>query len=256
MNRIFKENRFYPQNFFVRTNDSTDTDAIIREIAEKASAISPESFDAEVKSFTYVLQYQPPYVKNTDFQEIRNLQREAISKTRFKDEYNGYIGIDITEWVEHCEEEHFINCIGALRKMAAHWKYVFFAEDSLNKADIDKTLKIIRGIIWTKELSADTFGERRLSDRLSEVMKNKHNINLNLSGQKIIKDIFSENRVISDNAVSDMASDMAAYFGDVFFLNKKALIDYLSDDTYARFIMNEDELIRLKDITKEGEVKG
>ena len=187
MKNIFKNNLFYPQNFFIMTNAYTDIDSIIKEISEKASAIAPECFDAETKYFIYKLQYQPPYVKIPEFLEIKNLQIEAISKTRFKDEYNGYIGIDISEWIGHSEEEHFMNCILSLRKMSPHWKYVFFADESLNNEDIKKTVDFIKSEIWTKELEIDFFSNSKITDRLSEEMKEKHNIKKAFFENKILK---------------------------------------------------------------------
>lgn len=255
MEGIFKSNSFYPQNFFIRTDGSTDIEAIMSTISEAASRLSPESFDAEVKSFIYVLQYQPPYVKIPDFQEIKKLQTEAISKTRFKDEYNGYIGIDISEWVGHFGEEHFINCMGALRKMSKHWKYVFFVKQTADNADTDKAFDLIRGLIWTKELSSDLFSKARLSDRLAEEMSKSHSIKLTLSGQKAVKDIFCESENVSNAVLSDIASDIASYFSGVSSIYSKDIIRYLSDDTYTHFIMSENELTRLKDIIKEGEIK-
>ena len=101
MKNVFTNNHFYPQNFFVKKSENTDIESMLKEISEKAFTISPSSFDAETKYFIFKLRYQPPYIKIPEFREIKNLQIEAISKTRFKNEYNGYIGIDISEWVEH-----------------------------------------------------------------------------------------------------------------------------------------------------------
>lgn len=255
MKNIFKNNLFYPQNFFIRTNAYTDIASIIKEISEEASVLAPECFDAETKYFIYKLQYQPPYVKIPEFSEIKNLQIEAILKTRFKDEYNGYIGIDISEWIRHSEEEHFINCILALRKMSPHWKYVFFADESLNNEDIKKTVDFIKSEIWTKELNFDFFSNTKISDRLSEEMKEKHNIKLALSSQKVIKDIFGDNEKINNETISKIASDIAMYFGDIKGLLSDELVNYLSDDTYTHFIMNEKEINKLNDLIKEREAK-
>lgn len=255
MDNIFKNNHFYPQNFFIKTNDNTDIDALIKEISEKASDIAPECFDAETKYFIYKLQYQPPYVKVSEFCEIKNLQVEAISKVRFKDEYNGYIGIDISEWIEHCEEEHFINCILALQKMSPHWKYVFFADSTLNNDDIMKTVDFIKSEIWAKELTTDSFFSHRIADRLSKELKEKHNIKLLSSSQKIIKDVFGNSKEISNKTISNIATDMAMYLGNTKGLCDNKLVDYLSADTYTHFIMGEKGINRLNDLIKEREVK-
>lgn len=255
MENIFINNLFYPQNFFIRTEAYTDIDSITKEISEKASALAPECFDAQTKYFIYKLQYQPPYVKVSDFCEIKSLQVEAISKVRFKDEYNGYIGLDISEWIGHCEEEHFINCVLALQKMSPHWKYVFFADSTLNDDDIKKTVDLIKSEIWTKELDADSFFSHKIADKLSKELKEKHNIKLALSSQKIIKDIFKSDNEISSKTISNIATDISMYFGNIEGLCDNKLIDYLSADTYTHFIMGEKGINRLNDLIKEREAK-
>mgnify|MGYP003330162670 CR=1 FL=1 len=140
MENLFKNNHFYPQNFFIPDAKAADVDKIIQQIAEKANEISPQSFDAQCLYFVYKLRYQPPYVKISEFNEIKNLQIEAISHTRFRNEYNGYIGIDLSEWVEHADEEHFINCILALKSMCNNWKYVFFVQEDYPEISI-QTIK-------------------------------------------------------------------------------------------------------------------
>lgn len=255
MENIFKNNHFYPQNFFIKKRENTDIEAIIKEISEKASNISPESFDAETKCFIFKLQYQPPYVKISEFREIRDLQVEAISKTRFKNEYNGYIGIDISEWIEHSNEEHFTNCIHCLRKMSPHWKYVFFADDSYNDTNIKKTVDFIKGEIWLHELNISSFSKNKVADRLSEKIKETHNIKLALSSQKIIKEVFGENENLDDDTVSNIANDISIYFGDKKELLSYALVNYLSDDTYAHSIMTEKEIAKLNDLIKGREDK-
>lgn len=255
MKNVFTNNHFYPQNFFVKKSENTDIESMLKEISEKAFTISPSSFDAETKYFIFKLRYQPPYIKIPEFREIKNLQIEAISKTRFKNEYNGYIGIDISEWVEHSDEEHFINCIRALRKMSPHWKYVFFVDSHQNNTSIKNMLNFIKSEIWLHELDPIDFSQNKFADRLSKEMKEAHNIRLALTSQKVIKDIFGETDHLNNEIVSNMANDIYMYFGNIKFLPDHALIDYLSDNTYAHFIMTEKEISRLNDLIKEKRIR-
>ena len=236
---IFDNGRFYPRHFFVKKESDEDIKHIIKEISEKASGISPESFDAEIKYFIYKFNYQPPYVKISDFNEIRNLQKEAISKTRFKEEYNGYIGLDITEWAGHANEEHFINSVAALYMMSYHWKFVFFADASADERDIQDILDVIRkGKIWVKELNCEVCSRKRFSVRISDELKNSYGMSAGLEGVFILDSVFGTDEGCCDDIAICMAEDMAVYFDYDKTPLDKGIVTYLSDEnTYAQFIM-------------------
>lgn len=253
MENLFKNNRFYPQNFFIRKNSNTDIEAVVNEIAEKAAFISEESFNSETKSFIYKLEYEPPYVKAREFAGIRNLQNEAMSKIRFKAEYDGYIGIDISEWIGHTDEDHFINCIGALQIMSSHWKYVLFVDEHCNEIDVNKTVDFIKlNGIWLQELSPDDFTKHKTAEEFKQCLKD-YNIKLSVSAQGVIQNVFSDSE-LDTAAVSGIAHDASQYFRNTKIILAADLMGYLSaENTYAHFIMSEDEKNRLNDlIYKEG----
>lgn len=255
MENLFRNNRFYPQNFFICKRRDTDIDAVVKEIANKAYIVSSESFNSETKYFIFKLEYQQPYVKVHEFREIKNLQVEAISKTRFKDEYNGYIGIDISDWIGHTDEEHFVNCIHVLRQMSPNWKYVFFADDNLNKAGIRKAVDYIKSEIWLQELSPDAFARHEFTEMLTQAMMEVYDIKLSLSAQKIITDIFRESDCTHNDELPNITNDISQYFSNKKFISDSDLIGYLSDDTYTRFVMEKAEIARLNDLIAKTEGK-
>ncbi len=256
MKELFKNNQFYPQNFFITTDESTDIDSILKVISDKAALLSPECFDAEENFFIFKLRYQPPYVKVSEFREIKDLQIEAISRTRFKNEYNGYIGIDISEWIEHTDEDHFLNSVLALKEMSSHWKYLFFANNELGEASIAKAISTIKHKIWLHELNSQDFNKTNISDKLANKLKNNHNIKLALGSQKIIKDIWNETSSVNEDNISDIANDISQYLGNIKCLSESSFIEYLSDKgTYTHFLMSEKEQTKLNDLIKEREEK-
>lgn len=97
---IFKNNKFFPQNFYLNCDDKLEVDIQARAICNEAAQLSPESFNGEKPCFKFILRYCPPY-EHEKFFDLRRLQEAARSNTRFKDEYRGYILIDIAEWKFH-----------------------------------------------------------------------------------------------------------------------------------------------------------
>ena len=145
--------------------------------------------------------------------------------------------------------------ITAWNKLLSQRGYKVDIKDKYNNEDIKKTVDFIKSEIWTKELEIDSFSNSKITDRLSEEMKEKHNIKLALSSQKIIKDIFGDDDKINNETISKIANDIAMYFGDIKGLLSDELVNYLSDDTYTHFIMNEKEINKLNDLIKEREAK-
>ncbi len=251
MKELFKNNQFYPQNFFITTDESTEIDSILKVISDKAALLAPECFDAEENFFIFKLRYQPPYVKVSEFREIKDLQIEAISRTRFKNEYNGYIGIDISEWIEHTDEEHFLNSILALKEMSSHWKYLFFTNNEFGEASIAKAISIIKHKIWLHELNIQDFNRTSFSDKLTKQLKDNHNIILTLGSQKAIKDIWNETSLVNEDNISDIANDISQYFGNIKCVSESSFIEYLSDkETYTHFLMSEKEQTKLNDLKR------
>jgi hypothetical protein len=249
LKNIFKVNRFYPQNFFIEIDEKTDINTILMQISYKASTISPDSFDAEVNYFIFKFNYYPPYVKASEFPEMRNLQIEAITNTRFKDEYNGYIGIDISEWIDHMDEEHFQNCLLFLKSMTEHWKYIFFTQQKLCKNSIEKPITEIQKYIFLHELSCSDFRIIDFKDFFAEIIENMYGISITPAGQGVLSNIFNNRNFVNSSMIIDIAKDINMYFCGAKNISKEDIIMYLYDTTtYAHFIMTEEETCTLKKI--------
>lgn len=256
MSCFFYKNRFYPQNMFLGACDKINIAPVLIQLSEEAYSIAPECFDAETRYFIFKFHYHPPYTKISEFPEMKRLQTEAISKTRFKEEYNGFIAIDISEWVGHSDEEHFENCLMFLKHMCGHWKYVFFTSGKFNEYELSETLKRLKEYIWLIEINNEGFEESDFSHSLYEEMSNKYKMNFSPSSQSMLKTIFNERKASDSEVVANMAQDMSIYFNGIKQVSKYSVSEYLNNKlTYGHFIMSKKEISMLNNYIAEKESK-
>lgn len=242
--------RFYPQNFIIIKSDNTDL--IIEELSNEAADLVPNCFDAELKCFDFILHYQPPY---SDFTELKRLQAEAIKNTRFKDEYHGFIAVDISEWANHFDEEFFVISLAFLGDMSDSWKYIFLVDDeNALKSASQAFVQIIPDMrvlsIKNKSISKINFPES-LSDELSKT----HKKTFAPSAKKLLQSVFNAG-VHTKNDTANSAKDIAAYFFNETKITGALITEYLSDElTYMNAHMTSEEKMRLNDYVLGGEAK-
>ncbi|MCM1365019.1 MAG: hypothetical protein NC122_10730 [Faecalibacterium sp.] len=245
MEKIFNNNRFYPQNFFVTKNNDKKMESFMKQLSSEAAELSPNNFDAETPYFFFIFKYQPPYDK---FKELKRLQTEAISNTRFKSEYNGFIAIDISEWLGHTDEEYFQAAMCFLRDMSQHWKYVFYVDGACDTAITEKAAEDIGKFIRAQTLSIDSIVlDSDLTDRLATELKDTYDKDLSVGMSYLIKNAFHRHSNMPDSIVALLAEDMAMYFSTKKQIDCSAFIEYIFDPcTYARTFMSEEDFSAVK----------
>ncbi len=148
MASVFIHNKFYPQNFLIDSMSEADLDELIEMICAEAINVSPDSFNGESRCFKFNLRYCPPYEQDR-FRELKRLQEVAQSNVRFKDEFKGFVALDITEWNGHFDEDLFKITLAFLSDMSDCWKYIFILSGYL-KDNLDMLNKYFK--INEKEL--------------------------------------------------------------------------------------------------------
>ncbi len=79
-------------------------------------------FHGNVKYFEFMLDYCPP---DKPFGEIQRIINEVRNAAGFRNLYKGIVSIDIEEWIEHCEEKHFISFLEYLSGNSGDWLVIF-----------------------------------------------------------------------------------------------------------------------------------
>lgn len=105
-------------------------------LLEKGNLIE---FYGNVKYFEFMLDYCAP---NNRFFEIQRMINEIKNAAGFRDRYKGIISIDIDEWVDHCEEKHFISFLEFLSSNSDDWLIVFNISTG-NEEDVKKLESIL-----------------------------------------------------------------------------------------------------------------
>ncbi len=78
-------------------------------------------FYGDVKFFEFLLNYCPP---SEHFYEIQRLINEVDDAAGFRNEFKGIIHIDISEWLDHFEEKHFVSLMEYLSSNSDNWLIV------------------------------------------------------------------------------------------------------------------------------------
>ena len=86
-----------------------------------ASSGNLMDFYGDVKFFEFLLSYCSP---NQPFTELRRLMDEVYNAAGFRSEFRGIIHIDINEWLDHYEENHFISLMEYLASNSDKWLVV------------------------------------------------------------------------------------------------------------------------------------
>mgnify|MGYP004543788143 FL=1 len=121
----------YPENFILPGDPllcRSDADAVI----STAKARCPEWFEGKEDAFFFELRYAAPFEKN--FMELKRLQGTAAESAGRRDEFKGYIVIDLSSWLTHHNEEYLRKTLLFLVDMSDVWKYVFLVNDRTEKA--------------------------------------------------------------------------------------------------------------------------
>lgn len=84
-------------------------------------------FYGEVKFFEFLLDYCPP---QSEFHELERLMNEVEHAAGFRSEYKGIVCVDVEQWLNHCEEKHFISLMEYLSSNSDKWLIIFSVSDT------------------------------------------------------------------------------------------------------------------------------
>ncbi len=239
---VFQNNSFYPQNFFIPYEENASIREITEQITSEAVTLEPGFFDGKTPVFDFKFLYHPPYVSSSDFPEMKKLQRAALGSTRFKSEYNGYISIDITEWVDHCDEDHFRNCFAFLADMSDNWKYIFYTSKPLPEKTLNKVLNAVQSYIWTVRPDNTVFVSHEITDILQAELKDKSGKSFSESCLNMMKYIFFGRKSNDRSFIDRFINDIIGFFGRLQTINSSDMQKYLDNpSTFGAYAMTSEE---------------
>ncbi len=250
---VFQNNSFYPQHFFIPYDEDTSIYEVAKQIADEAVSLEADFFDGKTSLFDFKLMYHPPFVSSTDFPELKKLQRAALRNTRFKSEYNGYICVDITEWIDHCDEEHFINCLAFLGDMSDNWKYIFYTGKHFPEKALDNMLNAIKKHIWTVIPDKNAFVHHEITDILQYELSERSHKRFSESCLNMLKFIFSDRKTNDNSFIDRFVNDVISFYGRADIIDSRDMQTYLTNNsTFGAFAMTVEEVRLLNSIIELG----
>ncbi len=84
-------------------------------------------FYGNVKYFEFLLNYVFP---EQSFQELQRLVDTAQNAAGFRNEFRGIVCIDISEWITHFREKHFVSFLEFLASHSEDWLIILAAQKS------------------------------------------------------------------------------------------------------------------------------
>lgn len=117
----------YPEHYILLGDPTLQKKQAMSLIAE-AKARCPEKFAGKKDCFAFELRYVAPFDKS--FRELKRLQGETAAVAGRRDEFKGYIIINLSEYLSHENEKYFTITIQFLADMSDTWKYILLVDSS------------------------------------------------------------------------------------------------------------------------------
>ena len=100
-------------------------------------------FYGDVPFFEFYLNYCDP---QNYFDEIPRFIREVTYAAGFRNEFKGLILVEISEWMDHCTEKHFINFLEYLSDNSDNWLIVLSLPDR-DPEKVDRMLSVVSAFL-------------------------------------------------------------------------------------------------------------
>lgn len=134
-------------NYVLLGNDINELKSIAIKTANKTREHTPACFNAEKSYIEFELKYVPPFEKN--FDELFKLQGIAAETPRYKDEYRGYIVLDVSKYLAHEKEDWFDITLKFLHDQGDYWKCIFLV-DMTNKRSGEEMVSKILSLLYCR----------------------------------------------------------------------------------------------------------
>lgn len=106
MNQLQENSPFRPglHRLSVVVTDLTESEALIRQMAQDVQEAHPEDFAGKTPCVYFKMPYVPPY---ETFRELRSLILRIRENTGLRAHFRGVVAMEVTEWLGHEDEEYF-----------------------------------------------------------------------------------------------------------------------------------------------------
>ncbi|WP_296116825.1 hypothetical protein [uncultured Eubacterium sp.] len=242
---IRNNNSFAPENYILLGTPLT-RQSDIESIVHNAKTQHPEQFAGKKDSFAFELRYTESFDKN--FMELKRLQGTAAEVAGRRDEFRGYIVINLSSYLNHYEEDYLKKLILFLIDMSDCWKYIFIVDDQNARSARELVGKVLTFFIHDNlRCSVSEKKEKTpVGDPVSEICR-ECGITCTLQVKRILRRMLDQN--FSSELITALLTEMSWYSDKC--INKDMLENFLSgSDSMLRYMLTQKEFNRLMSFFK------
>lgn len=231
----------YRENIIFMGNPNS-LKTLVQTIVSQKKMQYPEKFEGNRDFFYFDLRYVAPF--DSKFNELRRLQGTAAEAAGRRDEFRGYICMNLSAYITHEREDYFDKVLYFLADMNEDWKYIFFVDNEKYKPARDLVAHMLNVFLCANVPCQVIEAEEETAHR--------HIVRSICAEQKIVCDPAVENLfqdlmeqgVCNENIVTALIRDAGWSCGSRITMSK--FLDYLSNRiSVLNYMLTEKEYNRL-----------
>lgn len=212
-------------------------------LVSEAKSLFPDSFEGKRDFISFYLRYTPPFEKN--FHELKRLQGTAAEAAGRRDEFKGYIIINLSGYLTHENDEYFEKTLFFLADMSDYWRYIFLVEDTNYKAARELVRRVL-GVLARANLFCEVTesNAKQFSESVVNTICMEQGVTCTPSVKELLQRLIVQ-EALSKDVISALVRDISWNCGqqinsstlDKFFSQRVPVIKYmLNEREYSSFI--------------------
>lgn len=239
---------YYSENY-VLLGKPYEQQEIIQCIVNEYKDKHSDFFEGERDSFVFELRYTEPFEKQ--FTELKRLQGLAAEYAGRRNEFKGYIIINLSSYLSHANDHYLKIILYFLLDMNDRWKYIFLI-DNKNQKSVNELISKVLHYFVSDNIPCKVIEERKEKEEvkiLNSICKAKE-----ISCSDDVKSLFVEllNHDFKEEVISQLITSISWYSHKC--INMELIDRLISDpDSLIHYMLSKDELCHLVELRKEKE---
>ncbi len=219
-----------------------DLRAHVEIIVSKAKEQHPEKFEGNRDFFNFDLRYIAPF--DINFNELKRLQGTAAEAAGRRDQFRGYICVNLSAYITHEQEGYFDKVLYFLADMNEDWKYIFFVDNAKYKPARDLVAHVLNIFLCASiPCQVMEVEEKKSFRNIVKSFCRDQSTDLDPAVEALACELMVQD-VCNENIVTTLIRDVSWNYGSR--ISVSMLIDFLSNrDSVLKYMLTEREYNRL-----------
>ena len=212
-----------------------------------AKAAHPEQFDGNRDCFLFELRYCEPF---EDFKELKRLQGAAAVAAGRRDEFRGYVIMDLSTYLTHHTEHWLKVTLLFLADMSDYWRYIFLVDNRHRRTAEDLAAAVL-GVLLPNGIPCLVEGPTDIkpAERVDAILR-ELGVHCTADLQTFLRKVLDSG--FDRDIVSSMVTDAACTIGNGGVLGMTHLTKRLTDkETALRYMLTVKDFERLTALMTE-----